>query len=82
MRMSSRQRATSPPSSSSSPVMTRSCVVLPAPFSPTRPTRSPALTSQDTSDSTSLFLKVLRTLTSLMPDEGRLTVGAVELFFA
>mmetsp|Transcript_23420 Transcript_23420/g.69517 ORF Transcript_23420/g.69517 Transcript_23420/m.69517 type:complete len:235 (-) Transcript_23420:233-937(-) len=51
--MSADDLTISPPSSSSSPARTRSCVVLPAPLFPTRPTRCPVCTSQLASVSTS-----------------------------
>jgi hypothetical protein len=50
-------RIMAPASASISPVMSFSCVVLPAPFQPTRPTRSPFFTSQLMSLSTSAPLK-------------------------
>jgi len=50
-------RTISPESGSISPVMSFSCVVFPAPFQPTRPTRSPFFTSQETSLRTSTPLK-------------------------
>lgn len=61
-------RASSPLSGVRFPMMICSCVVLPAPFTPTSPTRSPFLTSQLMSLRTFWFLKEMETFVRRMPD--------------
>mmetsp|Transcript_17506 Transcript_17506/g.44056 ORF Transcript_17506/g.44056 Transcript_17506/m.44056 type:complete len:219 (-) Transcript_17506:102-758(-) len=62
MRRSAALLMTSPDVGSSSPYMTRSCVVFPPPFAPTSPTRSPVCTPQEQSVHTCWFLKMTLTL--------------------
>mmetsp|Transcript_29131 Transcript_29131/g.74720 ORF Transcript_29131/g.74720 Transcript_29131/m.74720 type:complete len:252 (+) Transcript_29131:202-957(+) len=62
-------KVTSPASACSFPVTIDSCVVFPAPFTPTSPTRSPFLQVQVTSFSTCWFLNVMDTFSILKPLE-------------
>ena len=64
MRMLSLALMTLPASGCKAPVMICSCVVFPAPFTPTRPTFSPFLTSQETSFRTCWFLNVIEICTA------------------
>ena len=68
MRICADWRSTTPSSGVSAPVMSCSCVVFPAPLTPTRPTRSPFLHSQETFFRTCAFLKVSETFSRRTPE--------------
>src|SRR5437588_418027 len=62
---------TSPSSADSSPTIMRKSVVLPEPFGPTRPARSPGLSWKDASTKTSCRPYCLETLLRLIMDAQR-----------
>ena len=73
---------TSPSSCSISPMIIFSCVVFPAPFHPTRPTRSPFLQSQVTSDNTSWFVNVFLMFSTRTPVVTAPAVRFTDLFLS